>query len=341
MVRIELISDAHGGGGSTNHAPSSDRNLVISEIGWAGTPSDPLTEWIELANLGPAKVDLTGWQLRWYEKSGSVAPRDGTWRQIDLEGTIDPILGASFARTVPSFSRVEEGAEAGTVWRIDPHWERSATSKSTGYFLLERGDDEAIADVPADQVYDGSLGLPDRGAAMFLLSPDGTVVDSANAWPSDRDGWPAGSCEQAATMERIRLDIGDQEGNWQTHPGVLMSGRDASGAPLSATVGRPNSPSLDELIRLVEMTVVADVVEDTVTVSLPDASSATAPAIRISTAPDKLAGSGGTIELPQISTCRSDSGQSLDADLHSAAIGKYYVWVSYPEGRAFVLVLAK
>ena len=48
-----------------------------------------------------------------------------------------------------------------------------------GYFLLERTDEDTISNIPADLIYTGSL--RDEGEILWLIDPDGRIVDSANA----------------------------------------------------------------------------------------------------------------------------------------------------------------
>ena len=48
-----------------------------------------------------------------------------------------------------------------------------------GNFLLERTDDETISNIPADLIYIGSL--RDEGEILWLIDPEGRIVDSANA----------------------------------------------------------------------------------------------------------------------------------------------------------------
>ncbi len=52
-------------------------NVRINEIAWAGTAASAFDEWIELANLDDAAVDLAGWTLS-----------DGGDLNVDLEGEI-------------------------------------------------------------------------------------------------------------------------------------------------------------------------------------------------------------------------------------------------------------
>lgn len=44
---------------------SSNRDVEIGEVAWAGTKASWADEWIELRNLTDEKVDLTGWKIIW------------------------------------------------------------------------------------------------------------------------------------------------------------------------------------------------------------------------------------------------------------------------------------
>lgn len=57
---------------------AASREVVINEVGWAGTACSPYDEWIELYNNTDAPLDLTGWTL---------GATDGT-PGISLQGTI-------------------------------------------------------------------------------------------------------------------------------------------------------------------------------------------------------------------------------------------------------------
>jgi hypothetical protein len=70
-----------------------------------------------------------------------------------------------------------------TGWRLGDgdniRIELSGVLDPGGYFLLERGDDETVSDIPADLIYDGSLS--DAGESLWLWDLQGRPVDSANA----------------------------------------------------------------------------------------------------------------------------------------------------------------
>ncbi len=103
-----------------------------------------------------------------------------------------------------------------------------------GFLLLERTDDTTILNLPADQIYTGALS--NSGESLELLDPSGTLIDTANA---DGGGWPAGSAEDHASMERLAGP--DGPGVWRTFSGCWSTGTDANGRPLNGTPRGPNS----------------------------------------------------------------------------------------------------
>ncbi len=108
------------------------------------------------------------------------------------------------------------------------------TLPAHGFFLLERTDDTTIADIPADQIYTGSL--RDGGETLWLRDACGTIIDTAN---QQGGGWPAGSSSTRASMERRGGD--DRRGNWGTFTGYYGHGRDAASNPINGTPRATNS----------------------------------------------------------------------------------------------------
>jgi hypothetical protein len=101
-----------------------------------------------------------------------------------------------------------------------------------GYFLLERGGDDTLSDIPAGQLYTG--GLSNAGEELLLIDPAGAVIDAAGS----RGGWPAGGASPAyASMERAGRD----PATWASNNGWTVNGRDADGNPVRGTPGRANS----------------------------------------------------------------------------------------------------
>lgn len=60
LVTLVLVGLVGGGA-----VASSNRDVEVAEVAWAGTEASWADEWIELRNLTDEKVDLTGWKLRW------------------------------------------------------------------------------------------------------------------------------------------------------------------------------------------------------------------------------------------------------------------------------------
>jgi hypothetical protein len=107
------------------------------------------------------------------------------------------------------------------------------TIPSHGYFLLERGDDSTIRDIPADQIYEGIL--ENTGAALRLIAPSGTIIDEANA---AGHAWPAGSgSPEYQSMERSSMS----PESWRSNNNLQHNGEDADGFPVRGTPRMPNS----------------------------------------------------------------------------------------------------
>lgn len=334
-AHIDLLDIAGGGG----IASQQGNRVVISEIAWAGSVSDPADEWIELANIGTAPVDLTGWRLSWYEKTGTVPP-SSQWHSIELSGVIRPMTEACWRTTALEFSSLEDG-----LWSVhDPRW--SAPEIAAGFFVIERVHDSVIANVPANLIY-GEAGnpyfeLPDAGAVLFLIDADGNFVDSANAQYADKTGWPAGNILTCATMERINLSQGDFDGNWQTMSGVLTYGSDESGRGLLATAGMPNSPALETLLQDAAASVDAVLATGKVSVPIPELAASDRPIIQITALAGSIAaGGGGAVGSPELSTIRSRDGLMVEVDLENASSGAYFVWITLKNGNTLLLPLLR
>lgn len=103
------------------------------------------------------------------------------------------------------------------------------------FYLLERTNDSAVAQVQADQTYAGSLN--NKGADLYLYNKYNILIDSALAGNS----WPAGNNTAKQTMEKIdpRLS-GIITANWR-------SSRNPGGTPKAANsvFGGPPAPPAD------------------------------------------------------------------------------------------------
>jgi len=71
---------------------------------------------------------------------------------------------------------------------------------SKGYFLLERTNDDAVADILADQIFSGSIG--NSGEHFQLFDEIGNLIDEAPF----ALGWPGGDNITKQTLERTSLN---------------------------------------------------------------------------------------------------------------------------------------
>jgi len=233
-----LVVRVSGAGGAAG--PCEER-IAISEVGWPGTRAGETHEWIELRNLEPAAVNLTGWTLRW-RSALSAEGRGGVWRSIRLAG----VIGAAEPDAPLVFLR--NGAQSQTWW---VSW---ASVPRDDFFLLERGSDDILPLVPADLVYGeetvglATLDLEDAGAVLELIDPSGCRVDTANVFAPVLGGWAAGSVAPPASMERIDPYGPDVTGNWHTNLGLVRNGLDGMGNLIHGTPRGSNSPILADLV---------------------------------------------------------------------------------------------
>jgi hypothetical protein len=81
------------------------------------------------------------------------------------------------------------------------------TISPAGYFLLERTDDQSIANISADLLYTGSL--RDEGEILWLFDGAGVIVDTANAVRPGRPAFPllrlARQPSQVAWLSELNL----------------------------------------------------------------------------------------------------------------------------------------
>ncbi|WP_169237483.1 lamin tail domain-containing protein [Candidatus Roseilinea sp. NK_OTU-006] len=115
-----------------------------------------------------------------------------------------------------------------------------------GYYLIERGTDQAISDTPADWVGNFGSGLSNSGEILTLTTPLGQVIDTANG---NGGAWPAGSSGAGyRSMERIDPAAPDTDANWASNDGLTRNGLDASGNPINGTPKARNSISRADLV---------------------------------------------------------------------------------------------
>ncbi|MEK7077947.1 MAG: lamin tail domain-containing protein [Patescibacteria group bacterium] len=110
----------------------------------------------------------------------------------------------------------------------------SGSVSPNGYYLIERTDDNSVANIPAHVFgpFSGS-GLSNSGENLVLKNSVGEVIDSVNA----TGGWLFGDSITKASMER------KSDGTWQTNDGITKNGNDAAGNPIVGTPKAMNSGS--------------------------------------------------------------------------------------------------
>ncbi len=118
---------------------------------------------------------------------------------------------------------------------------RPKVLRAGDFYLLERDSDGTVAEVPADQIYDGALS--NSGAWLKLLDATCHLMDEVNASSS----WPEGSARTKRTMERRVAAEG-----WQTSDAAGGTPRSQNYIPsweeifASSTVAMPPPPAPEE-----------------------------------------------------------------------------------------------
>jgi hypothetical protein len=153
-------------------------DIVISEIAWMGTETSFADEWIELYNNTTSTIDITNWTLKSSDESPSITFKTKIGQKI--------YSGHSEATPV-NFS-----------------------IPASGFYLLERTDDDTVMDIPADYIYTGALN--NNGETLELSDAQGNLIDAANF----TDGWLFGNNTTKQTMERKNLLLTANPNNWQT-----------------------------------------------------------------------------------------------------------------------------
>ena len=332
-------------GGAAGVTTECDGGVIISEVAWAGTPAYPADEWIELRNIGSVPVDLTGWVIRWRKKDPQI-PEGERWRVVELSGVIQP-SDASPCLVEPTpmwtnFDVVRREANGTVYWELRARVDE--VRRDPGYFLLERGDDETVRDVPAGLVYDPErrldLDLPDEGAVIELVNAAEEVVDTANADPR-YPGWAAGDLYSRATMERTDPLSPDVRENWHTNYGLLAYGQDRQDHDLLATAGGRNE-GLIVWTALPEG--LAPVTPDTI-ITLPievlrEAEQEGWPRVIVGVETnEEVAGGGAAVAYGAIRSVRRNGTYILSIDPSALLPGEYQIWIVRQPGWVILLAL--
>ncbi|MBI5140201.1 MAG: lamin tail domain-containing protein [Candidatus Vogelbacteria bacterium] len=187
---------------STKSVYVSASPVVINEVAWGGTASHPEDEWIELYNRSPYDVDLFRFTL--YSKTD-----------------------------------------------MDPYLKLSGAIPSHGYYLIERKNDgetsedtqSPIKDISADLWASFGGGLNNNGENLILsVASSGTsnqattTVDEiafCNKWCGANSSY---------SYERYNPDLaGASSSNWSSNYGLIINGKNVSGASVIGTPKARNS----------------------------------------------------------------------------------------------------
>ena len=116
----------------------------------------------------------------------------------------------------------------------------SGSIPGNGYFLIERTDDNAVSDIPANLTgpFKGG-GLSNSGESLALIDFSGAIVDSVDC----SGGW-FGEYAEKESMERIDVSApGNDLSNWAANNGSVRVGADVGGNPIQGTPKHRNSVS--------------------------------------------------------------------------------------------------
>jgi hypothetical protein len=118
-----------------------------------------------------------------------------------------------------------------------------------GYFLIERDDDDPVADLTADLALPFNGDLADGGETLRLMT--GTLtIDTANG---DGGPWPAGTgAPDYRSMERLAPTVSDTDTNWVANNTVQRNGTDAAGNPINGTPRAANSSTVPPALLISE-----------------------------------------------------------------------------------------
>jgi len=194
----------------------------------------------EIKNLGGFTIVLISLLiLTYYAAADAASPLDVVINEVAWMGTQ--------ASTADEWIELKNNTDLGidlTNWILS--WRDgtvtitlSGTIPANGYYLLEKTDDHAVNNIPADLIYHiGSYGLQDAGEKLELKDADGIVINTANG---NGGPWPAGDKDSRSSMERINPSAEDSDSNWSTNDGIMRNGKDVADNPINGTPKARNS----------------------------------------------------------------------------------------------------
>lgn len=135
------------------------------------------------------------WGVPWLNAQETVKINEVAWAGTEASSSDEYIELAGPVKTDLNGWRLE--AIDGT-----PGITLTGVISASGFYLLERTDDNTVASRVADQIYAGAL--QDNGEHLQLKNSQGQIIDEINA----AVGWPAGdNSPQRAAMERFGAEF--------------------------------------------------------------------------------------------------------------------------------------
>ncbi len=248
-----LVDSANRNGGDW---PAGEASSRTSMERWGG--DDSPGNWVTYSGSGGNAHDAAG------------NPIPGTLRKPNSMYSVTPTASLT-AATAPSATPEVVSPPLGSVWINEVGWAGTHASASDewielyntgeftvvldgwqlrdggdimialpgelppgGFYLLERTDEATIQNIEADLIYAGSLS--NSGETLTLRDAAGGLIDTANLAGG---GWPAGSAQSRASMERRNSTDGSS--GWASFTGYHSLGKDAQGEPIQGTPRGPNS----------------------------------------------------------------------------------------------------
>jgi len=107
-----------------------------------------------------------------------------------------------------------------------------------GYFVLERGDDDVLKDILANQIFENKI----NKNYLFLRAPNNRYVDEFYATPTGLDETVFVKDENHYSMERLSpASLGMMYENWRINNNLVLNGKDRLEGQIYGTPGQKNS----------------------------------------------------------------------------------------------------
>ncbi|MFQ5398033.1 MAG: lamin tail domain-containing protein [Anaerolineae bacterium] len=223
--------------------------LLLTEVFYNTPGDDSREEWLEIANLGPAAVDLSDFKVGDEEKAGG---REGM-RRFPAEARIEPGQVIVVAQTAAGYRALFPGA---------------AGFPGPDYEIADSDPD--VPDMRGFPLWaGGDLALNNDGDEVLLLDGRNRIVDAINYGDSDTYFRPTiASVGRGMSIERAPSDCDtDSAGDWRPQtsptPGVLVlegeceaaqeAAQDAAVEELFLPIGAiqgdgPSSPYVNQMV---------------------------------------------------------------------------------------------